>query len=172
MWEPSFKRKCVVLDTCILQYLDKTSLKDLIFKILDKLIENNNTIRVSDYSSYELFCGCKKEKEVVLALIWRKFNRYVVNTKVLQAAAHLSTFYGVKNGCRHIGDGDKIIGATAFLTKSLIFTANFNDFPRPFFSEKEKIFLKYKKRGKTIPLLVYFLKPEVEIIADYIKRRR
>lgn len=164
-WECPFQNKGIILDTCILQYLDKKDLKEKVFFVLSKLIKENNILRMSDYSTYELFSGCYKEKESILLSIWKKYKRYVVNTKVLQYAAHFSTLYKEKVKNLTISEADKIIGATAFLTNSLIFTADFNDFPRPFFAEKYKFIIKYKHKNKKIPLIFYFLKPEIKIIS-------
>ena len=166
-WKCPFENERIILDTCIVQFLDKRDLKDKVFYVLETLIKNNNNVRMSDFCTFELFSGCYKEKEKALSSVWKKYNRYLVNTKVLQCAAHFSTIYEhntlIKR--KEISNGDKIIGATAFLTNSLIFTGDFNDFPRPLFSEEYKFIIKYKKRGKTVPLVFYFLKPDVDIIS-------
>lgn len=59
----------IILDTCILQYLDDNSLRDDVFELLNKLITNNNILAISDYSVFELLRGANVSKQESLSRI-------------------------------------------------------------------------------------------------------
>ena len=167
------KNSVIILDTCVLQYLSKEEIRPTLLGLFKILERNNNVLRVSDITTFEIFSECPKEKEKKLSEIWRHFPRYKVDPKVTMAAAHLSTLYRFENNIEHsrIGVGDKIIGATAFLTGSYILTTDSNDFPRPFFSEKyiEKVIYTEKNKEKMIHF--YFLQAEYPIIYHRLQNR-
>jgi len=167
------KNSVVILDTCILQYLNKKEIRPILFGLFKILEKNNNILRVSDITTFELFSECPKEREKKLLEIWRGFPRYKVDPKVTMAAARLSTLYRFEDNIEHsrISVGDKIIGATAYLTGSYILTANSNDFPRPFFSEKHIERVIYKKKNKEKIIHFYFLRAEYPIINHRLESR-
>ena len=163
-----FQNKRVLLDTCILQYLDKKGLRDDLFKVLDELERKKNILRVSDYTTFELFSGCYQETEKSLVPIWKKYKRYIVNTRVLTQAAHFSTVLDSKK-YNSPSAGDKIIGMTALLTNSLVLTSDSRGFPRPFFSEEYIFIIIRRKKKKLVPLVFYFLKPEIRLTQSHIE---
>lgn len=77
-------------------------------------------------------------------------------------------------GERKLHDGDVIIAATAFLSTSLILTANRNDFPYPYFEEVEVTPILYQldsQPGKTHCILLCLLNPNHEVITKYVKKK-
>ena len=126
---------------------------------------------VSDFTTFELFSGCYQEREKALALIWKKYKRYLVNTRVLAQAAHFSTVLDSEK-YDSPSAGDKIIGMTALLTNSLILTGDFRGFPRPFFSERHVFIITYRKNKKLVPQVLYLFNPEIKLTQYYIKERK
>jgi len=165
------KKSVVILDTCILQYLNNKLIRDDIFKLLKAVEENKNILRVSDFSTYELFSECKPEREKQLSEIWEMFPRYQVVPKVTRTAAHLSTFYRYEENTKGltISDGDKIVGATAYLTNSYVFTADLNDFPRPFFVEKFRKTIRYKDKEREKMIALYILRADYSVFSHKFK---
>ena len=167
------KNSVVILDTCILQYLSKKEIRPALLGLFKILEGNNNVLKVSDITTFELFSECPREREKNLSEIWRRFPRYKVDPKVIMTAAHLSTLYRFEKNIEHPGVsvGDKIIGATAYLTDSYILTTDSNDFPRPFFSEKYIEKAIYIEKNKEKMMYFYFLRAEYPIIHHRLQSR-
>lgn len=167
------KESKVILDTCILQYLNDPNLEPELTRIFRLLERQGNKFYFSDFSTYELFSCCPRSKEKRLSAIWKNFSRFTVDPKVVRFAAELATAYNVvKLPITSISDGDKIIGATAILTDSVVFTANGNDFPRPFFEERRTEDIPYKTKGGKLGMIkFYFLAPNPKIVSFYFEGR-
>lgn len=105
-----------------------------------------------------------KEKEV-LGFI-SEIPKYEIDDNVLIAAGQLRTLYAQEKQIAEnsISIPDAIIGATATITNSLIITADFNGFPRPFFFEKYKKLISYDYKNKRKMACIYLLEPDVRII--------
>lgn len=170
--KPARPTQDILLDTCILQYSGRTPSASRFLKYLSILGERKFGLAISEFTIYELLQGTSKTKEQELVKILKKFKQFKVTANVLMAAAQLSTLYRrEKIPDSQISDGDKIIASTAILTGSLIVTANWNDFPRPFFIESEIKRIEYKKKGKPVMIPVYLLSPDMIVIKDRFKNR-
>lgn len=162
----------VILDTCILQYLNDSLIGPQLTELLTILTRQNNKFYFSDFSTYELFRECPKDKETQLDAVWNRFTRYQVDGRVTRFAAQLASAYKTYGlGTASINDGDRMIAATTIITKSLILTADSNDFPRPFFKENHIQEIYYKKKDRKTLLMIYLLEPYYEAINYYHERR-
>jgi len=168
-------QKHVLLDTNILQYLgkQKSNLSNQLLDYINSLLQQKYILAISSFCIFELLDGCPtKEKEAKLFQTIEALVRFEVSAEVLLTTARLSTLYrNEKAEYAHIQDGDKIIGATALLTESLILTANMRDFPRPFFVEEKITHIIYKEGRRERVLSFYLLKPDIEVILYRFERR-
>lgn len=155
----------IILDTCILQYLsDRYISQELKVYLLD-LIARGFGLAFSDISIVELLqdANVKQETEGVKTL--QSFIRYNLEENILVAAAQVSTLYKQDKICNdNISIADKMIGATAVLSGSLILTADINDYPRPFFVEAEEKLITYRKKNKTNMISIQLLRPNMTYI--------
>lgn len=129
---------------------------------------------ISNITIYEALQRCTetKEKEVLDKL--KLFTQLEVSNKVLTVAAWLADLYrNDKVPDSQISDCDKIIAATAFLTKSVIITTDAYDYPRPFFKEKDKRIIQYVfDDSKTGFIIVYVFEPDFRATNLKFKNRR
>jgi len=162
----------IVIDTNIVVYVGKNN-KDLANKVLACLrdaVTKDYVLTISDFTIFELLKGASPESEGKALASLQGIKRYYVTKRVLVAAAHLECIYQQnKIPKESIDSGDKIIGATAVLTNSLIFTANTRDFPRPFFKEILAIPIVYSKDGKQHIINTAFLEPDINTILSHHK---
>jgi predicted nucleic acid-binding protein len=156
----------IILDTCILQYLNDDRIRPELIRVLVNLTKKGARLYFSDFSTYELFSGCNSQKKQKLLEIWNKFPRFSVWLTVTKLAAELSTIYQENvNHYDSISDGDKIIGAQAIISKSFVITSDANDFPRPFFNECTSENIQYQnKKRKILTLAIYVLEPNYKKI--------
>jgi predicted nucleic acid-binding protein len=158
----------IILDTNILFYLGDNNIKRELLNYLLELIRVGFGLAISKITITEIFSGIPRQKEQEASNILNVFIKYDIDDNVVITTSKISTIY--KN-CKDINTNqidlaDRIISSTAILTGSLIMTANINDFPRPFFSEKhEKIFF-YKNKNKTNMRVIQLLQPNLLILND------
>jgi predicted nucleic acid-binding protein len=161
----------VILDTNIIQYFSNKDLAKSISDTLTEVVESGYDIAISNYTFFESIDGANRDTEVRRVEVIGKFARFSVTKSILIAAAHLGCLYNLES-INYVDIGDKIIGATALLRNSLIFTANGRDYPRPFFSEiTQKEIISKNKKGVGSLLTFYFLKPNIEYIETKFKER-
>lgn len=162
----------IILDTNIIQYLNDKHIEYQLYLYLLDLIKGGFGFAISDVSVYELLSGVTVKQEEVAISTLSNFRRYIVNTNVLVAASQLSTIYKrEKISDQEITLADKLVGATAILTGSLVMTANVNDFPRPFFTEAEEKLFYYKHKNKTCMRVVQILKPNLPVMQQRFSER-
>lgn len=155
----------LILDTCVVQYLGTKEIKEQLLNYLIEVESRGFHYAISDFSIYELLQGVSASKESELQSRLQNFNRYAVETNILIAAAQIKTLYDMeKLPQTQISDGDKVIAATSILTGSSIVTANFNDFPRPYFVEMERQNILYKHKNVDRLLPVYIVAPDFSVI--------
>lgn len=162
----SKNKKYVIIDTNIFQYFSRS--KELSNGILDyvqEAIKEGYDLAMSDISIFELLDGSTldREKEALSAIAG--LPRIFVTKSILIAAAHLGCLYN-EDGLSpdQISLADKVIGASAVLTNSLILTGNIRDFPEPFFSKVAYKDLKYSKKRFDAYQVIAFMKPEFGVI--------
>jgi len=162
----------IILDTCIFQHFADKALGLAAINALSEPIQAGYGISISDFSFFELLDGASLEKEAERINSVGKTRRFWVKKQVLVTAAHLGCLY-TKDGIpdKQIGAGDKIIGATALLTNSIIYTTNGRDFPRPFFIELASVPLWYKKNDQDVCVMSYYLEPNTPYIVEKYNER-
>lgn len=161
------KGSYILLDTNILNYLlsKDASLASQTKDVLDLLSEvSGNTFVVSEFSHYELLRSCspvksKKCKELLVGLITIRNDEARLNR-----ATRLYSLYSaipcVKNRLNGVSDVDVFIGALIFTDKKpYLLTSDYNDFPRPFFLEKDRWEIK-RPGGKS--LYYYLLQADLD----------
>lgn len=168
------KKKYLILDTNILQLIgSKPTERSL--KVVDYIVEiakQGYERAISDITAYEALQRCSKTKEKEVLKQMDVFTQLEVSKKVLVTTAWLADLYrGEKVPDSQISDCDKIIASTAILTGSFILTANGNDFPRPFFSEKEKRLIQYRDKARDLLNVIYLLEPDLDVFNNRILKR-
>ena len=132
--------------------------------------ERGYGLAISNISIFEMLNESNMETEEKRIEAIQFFKRFELDNKVLIAASHIGCLY--KEANHTISSfGVKIIAATAFLTDSLIFTLNGKDYPRPFFDELVKTYIKYEVKGRDVIQVAYFMKPDVKLIEELHKNR-
>lgn len=162
----------IILDTNIIQYIgDRNVAADLSQYFLN-LVKKGFRFAISDVSYYELLSGASAKQEQQANFILSNFDKYLVDSEVLITASRLSTIYkNEKVPNQQISLEDKIIGAIAILTDSLIMTADVNDYPRPFFTEAEEKLFFYRHKNKTGMRVVQLLKPNLPVMQQRFSER-
>lgn len=167
MQNPPIKanKQYVIIDTCIIQYFNDPELSECILNDLREAVKVGYNLAISDFTFFELLNEATIEKENERMSALNSLSRAYVRRDTLIAAAHLGCLYKDDGATSDIGD--KIIGATALLTNSIIYTANVRDYPLPFYTPLLKRYLIRYKKGYETTIPSYFLKPDV----DYISRK-
>lgn len=161
----------IILDTCILQYFSDKYISSELRTYLIDLLGRGFGLAISDVSIMELLqdATVKRETEGMNSL--KPFVRYNLLDNTLIAAAQLSTLYKRDKCHDGISMADKIIGATAVLSGSLILTADINDYPRPFFSESEEKLVTYRKNNRPNMISMQLLRPNIIYINQRFTER-
>jgi len=158
-------KKYIVLDTNIIQYCSNKDLGKKITLDLQSLVSNGYEIAISKFTLFESLDGANIQTEIARLGVINNFSKFCITKNILIKAAHLSCLYKKEN-LNNISIGDKIIGATAWLRNSMIYTADGNDYPRPYFSEierKEFVFMNNKNNHSLIT--IFLLRPENQYIS-------
>ena len=163
-------KQYVILDTCIIQYFGDKELAACILNDLREAQVAGYDFAISDFTFFELLDGASLEKEKQRIAALGGLSRYFVKKDILIVAAHLGCLY--QQDSAHADIGDKIIAATSILFNSIIYTTNGRDYPRPFFNEIAKRYLKkHSKNGIETTIASYFLIPDQSYInAKYLER--
>jgi predicted nucleic acid-binding protein len=165
----------ILLDSCIVSYLlSKTEgLAQKTDEFLIELKESDNLLYISELTHYEIMRDIDDNKKEKARKILSQFGTIEVDKKRLERAASLYEKYKnnesikplLKSG---IDDIDIMLGALICVSKKpLLLTANYSDFPRPFFKENhiERIeykFNKGKNKDKKASLYYYFFEANIE----------
>lgn len=167
MSNESSPKPYLVIDTNIIQFAGtspENRSRQVVQYILDT-IKKGYTGAISQITIYEAIQRLNEAMEDQAFKILNLFTHLDVTKKVLIVSAWLADLYrkeGIPDS--QISDCDKIIAATAFITGSLVLTSNPNDFPRPFFSEKDKKIIIYKNnKDRDAMIIIYLLEPDHEV---------
>lgn len=163
----------LILDTNILQHLGNVELAKQIFERMIFAAKNNYIISYSEYSILEMVdCASTSiEAKRLKAIDW--LIHYPVNQQTLIVAGHLGGLYQEDglSATQQPERGDKIIGATAIISNAVIYTTNGRDFPQPYFKEYSRHLLTFKKDGRDICLMGYFIEPDIIAINNRYNHR-
>lgn|SRR3989338_199279 len=179
--DPKTPTQDIILDTCILIHLSTENMAiPLKYYLLD-LIGRKFNLAISGISITELLTNITLKKQQEGYKVLSIFKRYFLPDNILIASGELSTLYkqvGIDNDnpikieCDHISLADRIIGATAVLSGSLILTADINDFPNPYFFPVEEKKILYKRKNKENMLYLQILSPNNVLISEMINKRK
>ena len=170
--KPVLPIQYIILDTNIIQYIgDRHIGADLMQYLLD-VVKRGFGFAISEVSTYELLSGATIRQEQQVSAILSNFMKYSVDSSVLITASQLSTIYkNEKIPEQSISMADKIIGATAILTGSLVMTADINDYPRPFFTEVEEKSFYYRHKNKMCMRIVQLLRSNLQVMQQRFSER-
>ncbi|MEJ0072873.1 MAG: PIN domain-containing protein [Candidatus Saccharibacteria bacterium] len=150
-----------ILDTNILDYAFKPRTKAVASDVLAKVSGKYTTV-ISEYLRFEIYRGLAMGRIPAAKAVVSSFTAFAVTKAVLDTAAALTTCYETDSATKRnrggISDGDLIMGATAFINKQVVITANRMDFPAPYFEEISSHKM-LDTKGK--PIVVYELKPNI-----------
>ncbi len=164
----------IILDTCIFQHFANESLAVQMLGILQDAKTKGYGLALSQYSLIELVDNASIENESKRMAAIKGIKHFKVKQSVLLIAGHLGCLYK-EDGMEEKQQperGDKIIGATAFLYESLIYTTNGRDYPQPFFKEiARQTFLYKTDSGRDASVVGYFIEPDKETIINKYANR-
>lgn len=155
----------VILDTNIIQYIGNKHVGSHIREYVSQF----RTILYSDISVGELTAGAiRKDLEKTEELL-SKMYPIVIDEDILVLSGNLHTIYSKsKIPYQHISLADRIVAASAISTDTTIYTADVNDFPRPFFQEIDEHVISYRYKNKSRFLVTQVLKPNYPVITEHI----
>lgn len=158
------KSSYILLDTCIVNALlsEEQFLQNKIDFILKQFLKDGNVLCVSEFSRYELLRSASKAREIDCANMLKKFSVIPHSSERLSRATYLYGLYknepSVKNILHSISDVDIFIGSLIFTDqKPYLLTADFADFPRPFFVEKDIFPIEFRRPRGNMNCLYYYL---------------
>lgn len=157
----------LILDSNIIQYIENKNLRESITLYLS----NFSDIFYSEISIAELITGAKKEEMQQKINTFLQMKPITIEQNILILSGQLHTIYtNSKIPCQHISLADRIIAASSISTNIGIFTADVNDFPRPFFQEVEEHVISYQYKNKSRFLITQVLKPNYSVLTQFINR--
>lgn len=159
----NFKTRHILIDTCIFNNLHskQTELANKTATLLASLIENGNRLYFSEFTRHELLRGATSPKRLKIESSLNLFLEVHSTPQRIERATQLFNSYKhgpVKPIDMHSpSDIDLFIGALIFThNHPLLLTADYNDFPRPFFTEKHIERIEFQKKGNTKQSLYYY----------------
>jgi predicted nucleic acid-binding protein len=158
--------KAILLDSCIINYgLSKQKdLADKTNSFLDGLLLANNRFYISQFTPFEILKGIDERKKPQAESLLQNFGSVPQTQERIERATRLYSAYckepALKSYINAISDIDVLIGALIFTEhEPYLLTADFNDFPRPFFQEVGSQRIDYQKEnGQRAGIYYYFLK--------------
>ena len=169
------QKKSLLLDTQIIQYAVKESSYSVeISKLLRKL-SKSYAIGISEFTKFEIYRGLNPQRVQGTKKLVDSFKSTEVDKSVIKIAAALFSLYKATPPLRghysDIKDGDYILAASAFVFNSFLLSSDYDDFPRPFFNEKNKHSVEYlaKKGRGTQKIYVYELEPDIKVFNDCLQ---
>jgi predicted nucleic acid-binding protein len=154
----------VLLDTCIINNLfsKETELVSKTQDVLKEVVPSQNSSYVSHFTRYELLRGATEKQILKCEKILSKFVQIENTEDRLNRAVHLYSLYKnnkeVRNHLQSISDVDIFIGSLIFTDKNTyLLTADYCDFPRPFFLETKVWSIEYKRNSGQMSFVYYYL---------------
>ncbi len=165
-------KRPILIDSCIINYLlsNETGLAAKTLSLLEDLLKNENELYVSEFTHHEVLRGASEEKTKKAQELLKNFVTVPPSPQRLERATQLYTAYNgnekVRNSLQSISDIDVFIGSLIFTSnKALLLTADYFDFPRPFFKEAGITQINYvKNRGNKTSIYYYLLEGNLDAI--------
>lgn len=164
----------IILDSSIFEHLKNAELKTQILNELAEALKKQYRLSFSIYTLLELVDTATVENELEAMNVTHGLKRFHLKQDIMLGAGHLGCLYtedGLESK-QQPQKGDKIIGATAILNDTLIFTTNGRHFPRPFFKTIYKPLFKHTKPdGREVFIVGYFIEPDHTVIQTKYQNR-
>jgi predicted nucleic acid-binding protein len=155
----------IIVDSNIVQYLGNKHLANTIADYLSSYSD----IFYSEISLGELTAGARREEIEEKMRIVSQMKPIPIEQSMLFLSGQLHTIYTkAKIPYQHISLADRIIAASAISRNATIYTADVNDFPRPFFQETDEHVISYQYKNKSRFLVTQVLKPNYPVITEHI----
>lgn len=156
----------VLLDTCVINNLlsKESDLVDKTKNLLKELLLESNKFYISHFTKYELLRSTTDKKKIECEKLLNQLVQIEMTDARLNRAIHLYSLYKthkeIKNSLISISDIDIFIGSLVFTKEdTYLLTADYCDFPRPFFIEKKIWNIEYERsRGGKSSIYYYLLK--------------
>lgn len=160
----------ILFDTCILNHLlgKQTELVGKTNSLLNELLENGNSFYISDFTKYELLRSISEDKKLKCENLLKKLIHIEHVGYRIDRSIQLYSLYKkhpkIQSHLSSISDVDIIIGSLLFTNQNTyLLTADYSDFPRPFFKEKDIWRIEYSKgRGNKASIYYYLLEANLE----------
>ncbi|MBD3331076.1 hypothetical protein GF354_06170 [Candidatus Peregrinibacteria bacterium] len=164
----------ILLDTCILNNLQskETGLAYETKKLLRNFYNKNNTFAVSEFTHHELLRSIPESKADECKDLLNELITIRNTDERLSRGTRLYSLYKecptIKNSLHSISDIDVFIGSLIFTEqKPYLLTADYSDFPRPFFHEVDFWNIEFKKRKGGRKIIIYYLfQGDLEVFVD------
>lgn len=158
------KNSYILLDTCFVNNLlgKEVFLVNQTKSLINQFLKNQNILCVSEFTKYELLRDASSTRKDECENILKAFTIIPNNNERLNRAINLYGLYknepSIKNILHSISDVDILIGSLAFTDqKPYLLTADFADFPRPFFIEKDIFPIEFRRPRGNMNCLYYYL---------------
>lgn len=166
------RKSAILLDTCILSNLlsKEEGLAKETKELLRNLYEQENTFYISEFSIFELLRGANDSQKKKADSILNAVEIVPNSLSRLKRAIALHNAYSstprIKNSLHSISDVDVFIGSLIFTDqKPYLLTADFFDFPRPFFTEEQIWNIDFKrKKGNRACIYYYLLQANLDLL--------
>ena len=160
----------VLIDTCIFNNLQskQADLAQKTSTLLQSLVKNNNKLYFSEFTRYELLRDATKSKAAKIENSLNSFIEVHTTPSRIKRAPLLYSGYKkipiIKGILHSISDIDIFIGSLIFTEhRPLLLTSDYNDFPRPFFTEKSRKRIEFiNKKNNLQSIYYYFLEADLE----------
>lgn len=153
-----------MFDTCILNNLSskESFLMNQTYLLFKEFTNLGNILYVSEFTRYELLRGANPNKKIACGELLKLFQIIPNSPERLERAVKLYESYkhepSTNNILHSISDIDIFIGSLAFTEqKPYLLTADFADFPRPFFVEKDIFPIEFRRPRGNMNCLYYYL---------------
>lgn len=166
--------KYLIIDTCIIQYASNSpDLATKIGSILQEAAAAEYIPAISHFTYFELLDGASPTIEAQRTNAVLGVKRFRFQERVIRLAARLACFYREEgwpdDRIRKVMK-DRIIAATCALSYgSLLYTANANDFPQPFFEVIDKRPIAYHQKNDKV-IYTYFIQPDYQALVKALKQ--
>lgn len=161
----------VLIDANILQYATNPDYSDDVYSLFRRMQVNGYILRVSSYTTFEVFRGLNKKRIPMMKKVIDAFEPIETDLQCFSIAAALDTCYrryaSTKIYADRFSDGDLVLAGSAFSHNAPILTANSNDFPRPFFTEAEATSV--GASNQPLPIKTQLLHPDVNFFNRALK---
>ncbi len=168
--------KYIIIDTCIIQHANNPGLADGIGYDLQEAYASGYTPAISHFTYFELLDGAFPDIELARTRVISGLRRFRFQERIIRLAARLACFYrneGIADDRIKKLMKDRIIGATCVLSpNSILYTANANDFPQPFFevfAKRPHIYRQGQQSNDRV-MYTYFIRPDYNAITVAYKQ--